>query len=551
MYQYDEVDHQVVRNRVLQFKNQMERYQNGAISEEAFLPLRLQNGLYIQKHAPMLRVAVPYGMLSSTQLRMLAQICREYDRDYCHITTRQNIQFNWVQLDDVPDILDRLASVEMHAIQTSGNCIRNTTSDPLAGVVKEEIADPRPYCEIIRQWSTLHPEFAFLPRKFKIAVIGSAEDRASIRLHDIGLQLVRSEAGLLGFKVWTGGGLGRTPMLASLIREFLPQEQLLGYLKAILRVYNRYGRRDNKYKARIKILVNSLGADEFTRQVEQEFERNHSAEAQLSWEEIDFARSFFIAPQYAKLDEEDQVLHVDPSQDYRRWLERNVRRHKVDGYRIVTLSLKYRGAAPGDITTAQLENIADLAERYSFGEVRTTQQQNIVLTDVRSDDLHELWLALQRLELDTPTVGTLIDTVCCPGADFCNLANARSLPVNTAIQQRFEDLNRLYDLGDLSLRISGCINACAHHHIANIGVLGVDKNGEEFYQITLGGEAGKQSAIGKVLGPSLPMDRVAPAVERIVDVYVENRFSNAESFGEVYQRLGKAPFKERVYATDY
>ena len=551
MYQYDEVDHQVVRNRVLQFKNQMERYQNGAISEEAFLPLRLQNGLYIQKHAPMLRVAVPYGMLSSVQLRMLAQICREYDRDYCHITTRQNIQFNWVQLDDVPDILDRLASVEMHAIQTSGNCIRNTTSDPLAGVVKEEIADPRPYCEIIRQWSTLHPEFAFLPRKFKIAVIGSAEDRASIRLHDIGLQLVRSEAGLLGFKVWTGGGLGRTPMLASLIREFLPQEQLLGYLKAILRVYNRYGRRDNKYKARIKILVNSLGADEFTRQVEQEFERNHSADSQLSQEEIDYARSFFIAPEYAKLDADEQVLQVEPSQEYRRWLERNVRQHKIDGYRIVTLSLKYRGAAPGDITTAQLENIADLAERYSFGEVRTTQQQNIVLTDVRSDDLYELWLALQRLELDTPTVGTLIDTVCCPGADFCNLANARSLPVNTAIQQRFEDLNRLYDLGDLSLRISGCINACAHHHIANIGVLGVDKNGEEFYQITLGGEAGKQSAIGKVLGSSLPMDRVAPAVERIVDVYVENRFNNAESFGEVYQRLGKAPFKERVYATDY
>lgn len=551
MYQYDEVDHQVVRNRVLQFKNQMERYQSGAISEEAFLPLRLQNGLYIQKHAPMLRVAVPYGMLSSVQLRMLAQICREYDRDYCHITTRQNIQFNWVQLDDVPDILDRLASFEMHAIQTSGNCIRNTTSDPLAGVVKEEIADPRPYCEIIRQWSTLHPEFAFLPRKFKIAVIGSAEDRASIRLHDIGLQLVRSEAGLLGFKVWTGGGLGRTPMLASLIREFLPQEQLLGYLKAILRVYNRYGRRDNKYKARIKILVNSLGADEFTGQVEQEFERNHSAEAQLSWEEIDYARSFFTAPEYAKLDADEQVLQVEPSQEYRRWLERNVRQHKIDGYRIVTLSLKYRGAAPGDITAAQLENIADLAERYSFGEVRTTQQQNIVLTDVRSDDLYELWLALQRLELDTPTVGTLIDTVCCPGADFCNLANARSLPVNTAIQQRFEDLNRLYDLGDLSLRISGCINACAHHHIANIGVLGVDKNGEEFYQITLGGEAGKQSAIGKVLGPSLPMDRVAPAVERIVDVYVEKRFNNAESFGEVYQRLGKAPFKERVYATDY
>ncbi|MCO4758085.1 MAG: nitrite/sulfite reductase [Oceanospirillaceae bacterium] len=550
MYQYDELDHQVVQNRVLQFRHQMERYLNGDISEEAFLPLRLQNGLYVQKHAPMLRVAVPYGMLSSTQLRMMAKICKDYDRNYCHITTRQNVQFNWVKLTDVPDILDELASAEMHAIQTSGNCIRNTTSDPLAGVVDDEVADPRPYCEIIRQWSTLHPEFAFLPRKFKIAVIGAEEDRASIRLHDIGLRLVRSDSGELGFNVWAGGGLGRTPMLGSLIREFLPQTQLLGYLKAILRVYNRYGRRDNKYKARIKILVSSLGTEEFTRQVEQEFARNYAADPQLSDEEIQYAQSFFTAPDYETFaTDSDLPVPISAPEAYHRWLERNVRPHKQHGYRIVTLSLKYFGQAPGDITTGQLESIAELADRYSFGEVRTTQQQNIVLTDVKRTDLFNLWHEINRLNLATPTVGTLVDTVCCPGGDFCNLANARSLSVNTAIQQRFEDLGRLYALGDLSLRISGCINACAHHHIANIGILGVDKNGQEFYQITLGGQTGKQSDIGKVLGPSLPHDKVAPAVERIIEVYVEARSSTTETFTTTYQRLGKAPFKERVYAT--
>ncbi len=550
MYQYDELDHQVVQNRVLQFRHQMERYLNGDISEEAFLPLRLQNGLYVQKHAPMLRVAVPYGMLSSTQLRMMAKICKDYDRNYCHITTRQNVQFNWVKLTDVPDILDELASAEMHAIQTSGNCIRNTTSDPLAGVVDDEEADPRPYCEIIRQWSTLHPEFAFLPRKFKIAVIGAEEDRASIRLHDIGLRLVRSDSGELGFNVWAGGGLGRTPMLGSLIREFLPQTQLLGYLKAILRVYNRYGRRDNKYKARIKILVSSLGTEEFTRQVEQEFARNYAADPQLSDEEIQYAQSFFTAPDYETFaTDSDLPVPISAPEAYHRWLERNVRPHKQHGYRIVTLSLKYFGQAPGDITTGQLESIAELADRYSFGEVRTTQQQNIVLTDVKRTDLFNLWHEINRLNLATPTVGTLVDTVCCPGGDFCNLANARSLSVNAAIQQRFEDLDRLYALGDLSLRISGCINACAHHHIANIGILGVDKNGQEFYQITLGGQTGKQSDIGKVLGPSLPHDKVAPAVERIIEVYVEARSSATETFTTTYQRLGKAPFKERVYAT--
>ncbi len=550
MYQYDDLDREVVRNRVIQFKGQMDRFLSGELSEEAFLPLRLQNGLYVQKHAPMLRVAIPYGMLSSDQLRALATICQEYDRGYCHITTRQNVQFNWVALNEVPAILAQLERVEMHAIQTSGNCIRNTTSDPLAGVACDEVIDPRPYCEIIRQWSSLHPEFAFLPRKFKIAVIGAEEDRASIRLHDIGLKVVRSEEGELGFQVWTGGGLGRTPMLASLIRNFLPQRYLLGYLKAILRVYNQYGRRDNKYKARIKILVSALGSKQFTAQVEQEFERNFHIDPQLSDEEIGYARSFFSSPSYQILSDDMEPIDQYPIA-YQQWLARNVRPHKVSGYRIVTLSLKHISQAPGDITTEQLRHIATLADRYSFGEVRTTQQQNIVLADVRCSDLYELWLESEPKQLVTPTVGTLSDTVCCPGGDFCGLANARSLPVNTAIQQRFSDLKKVYGLGDISLRISGCINACAHHHIANIGILGIDKKGEEFYQITLGGKTGYESAIGKVLGPSLPLEKIAPAIDKIIQVYVAQRVDEGETFSSTYERLGKGPFKEAVYATDY
>ncbi|WP_432472904.1 nitrite/sulfite reductase [Amphritea sp. HPY] len=552
MYQYDELDRQVVDNRVRQFRGQMERFLAGKLTEEAFLPLRLQNGLYIQKHAPMLRIAVPYGMLSSTQLRQIANITEQYDRGYCHITTRQNIQFNWVDMTAVPDILSQLAQVEMHAIQTSGNCIRNTTSDPLAGVAADETEDPRPYCEIIRQWSALHPEFAFLPRKFKIAVIGSENDRASIQLHDIGLQLIKNSIGETGFRVWVGGGLGRTPMLASRIKEFLPESQLLGYLKAILRVYNRYGRRDNKYKARIKILVNSLGAAEFANQVEQEFCINYDKDQKLTEQEFEYARSFFSAPEYKALaPEENSDLNCSLQPQYDRWLKRNVQPHRKPGYAIVTLSLKYRGKAPGDITTAQLRRIAELAERYSFGEVRTTQQQNIVLADVKKQDLYDLWLEATSMELATPTVGTLSDTVCCPGGDFCALANARSLPINSAIQQRFDDLDYLYDLGDLSLRISGCINACAHHHIANIGILGVEKNGQEYYQITLGGESGSASAIGKVLGPSLPMAKVTDAVENIVLLYLAQRLSEDESFSTAYQRIGKAAFKDKVYATNH
>ena len=551
MYQYDELDRQVVNNRVQQFRGQMTRYLAGELSEEAFLPLRLQNGLYVQKHAPMLRIAVPYGMMSVQQLRKVADICDRYDRGYCHITTRQNIQFNWVQMEQVPEILDELASVEMHAIQTSGNCIRNTTSDPLAGVAADEQTDPRPYCEIIRQWSSLHPEFAFLPRKFKIAVIGAAEDRASIQLHDVGLQLVQNEQGETGFKVWIGGGLGRTPMLATLINEFLPRAHLLGYLKAVLRVYNRYGRRDNKYKARIKILVNSLGAAAFREQVDAEFLRTNAEEHWLTEAELDYARSFFTAPAYKQLD--DTVSYgaeADGNRAFQQWLQRNVREHRVNGYAVVTLSLKYQGTAPGDISSEQLRRVADLAERFSFAEVRNTQQQNIVLADVQRAELYSLWLEASRLELAAPTIGTLSDVVCCPGGDFCGLANARSLPINQAIQQRFDDLDYLYDLGDLSLRISGCINACAHHHIANIGILGVDKKGEEFYQLTLGGEVGEVSRIGKVLGPSLPLDKVADALESILDVYVEERHSE-ETFSSTYMRLGKEPFKERVYATGH
>jgi len=551
MYQYDEFDQQVVADRVAQFRDQMARYLDGKLSEEAFLPLRLQNGLYIQKHAPMLRVAIPYGMLSSAQLRKLADIAEHYDRGYCHITTRQNVQFNWVELERVPDILEALAGVEMHAIQTSGNCIRNTTSDPLAGVASEEVTDPRPYCEIIRQWSTMHPEFAFLPRKFKMAVIGADYDRASIHLHDIGLQLVKGDDGAIGFKVWVGGGLGRTPMLASLVREFLPEGELLAYLKAILRVYNRHGRRDNKYKARIKILVSALGVEEFSRQVEQEYQQTHSADLVLSDEEIAYARSFFTAPDYQLIDsastgEQLASLRLE-SPEFSRWLNRNVQPHKQPGYAVVSLSLKSVGKAPGDITDTQLRQVAELADQYSFGEARTTQQQNIVLADVRQQDLFELWHKATEFGLAEPTVGTLSDIVCCPGGDFCGLANARSLPISSAIQQRFDDLDYLYDLGDVSLRISGCINACAHHHIANIGILGIDRKGEEFYQITLGGEVGAKSQVGKVLGPSMAMDKVPGAIEDILQIYLEQRVAPEESFIDAYHRIGKQTFKEQVY----
>ena len=552
MYKYNQQDQQIVDERVEQYRGQTQRYLAGEISEEEFLPLRLQNGLYVQRLAPMLRIAVPYGLLSSTQVRKLASISRQYDKGYVHFTTRQNIQLNWPVLEEVPDILAELASVEMHAIQTSGNCIRNTTTDQFAGVAQDEIEDPRPWCEIIRQWSTLHPEFAFLPRKFKIAVCGSEEDRAAFLLHDIGLQLVKNDQGETGFQVYVGGGLGRTPVIASSIREFLPKEHLLTYLDAILRVYNRYGNRDNKYKARIKILVRAWTPEVFAERVEAEWAHLKDSPATLGGSEIERVKRFFTLPSYKALDpiDADARLAALASENtgFSRWLQRNVRPQKQPGYASVSLSLKPAGVAPGDVTDRQLEIIADLADRFSFGEIRSTHNQNIVLADVAKDDLFELWEQATASGLATPNVGTITDMICCPGGDYCSLANAKSIPVAEAIQRKFDDLDYVYDLGDLELNISGCMNACGHHHIGHIGILGVDKKGEEWYQIQLGGSANKDAALGKVLGPSLSRDAVTDSIEKLLDVYVENRLEG-EAFLGTYQRIGLEKFKQRVYGT--
>ncbi|MGB2042071.1 MAG: nitrite/sulfite reductase, partial [Porticoccaceae bacterium] len=545
MYKYNQQDQQIVDERVEQYRGQTQRYLAGEISEEEFLPLRLQNGLYVQRLAPMLRIAVPYGLLSSTQVRKLASISRQYDKGYVHFTTRQNIQLNWPVLEEVPDILAELASVEMHAIQTSGNCIRNTTTDQFAGVAQDEIEDPRPWCEIIRQWSTLHPEFAFLPRKFKIAVCGSEEDRAAFLLHDIGLQLVKNDQGETGFQVYVGGGLGRTPVIASSIREFLPKEHLLTYLDAILRVYNRYGNRDNKYKARIKILVRAWTPEVFAERVEAEWAHLKDSPATLDGSEIERVKRFFTLPSYKALDpiDADARLAALASENtgFSRWLQRNVRPQKQPGYASVSLSLKPAGVAPGDVTDRQLEIIADLADRFSFGEIRSTHNQNIVLADVAKDDLFELWEQATASGLATPNVGTITDMICCPGGDYCSLANAKSIPVAEAIQRKFDDLDYVYDLGDLELNISGCMNACGHHHIGHIGILGVDKKGEEWYQIQLGGSANKDAALGKVLGPSLSRDAVTDSIEKLLDVYVENRLEG-EAFLGTYQRIGLEKF---------
>ena len=552
MYKYDQYDQKLVDERVEQYRDQTQRYLAGEISEEQFLPLRLQNGLYVQRLAPMLRIAVPYGLLSSKQVRKLAHISRRYDKGYVHFTTRQNIQLNWPQLEEVPDILAELASVEMHAIQTSGNCIRNTTTDQFAGVANDEIEDPRPWCEIIRQWSTLHPEFAFLPRKFKIAVCGSEEDRAAFLLHDIGLQLVVNDQGETGFQVYVGGGLGRTPVIASLIREFLPKEHLLTYLDAILRVYNRYGNRDNKYKARIKILVRAWTPEVFAQRVESEWAHLKDGPATLNGSEIERVKGFFTLPDYRSIDQtsvDSQVaaLAAD-NRAFSRWLDRNVRAQKQPGYASVSLSLKPAGVAPGDVTDQQLEIIADLAGRFSFGEIRSTHNQNVVLADVAKDELFELWQLAKAAGLATPNIGTINDMICCPGGDYCSLANAKSIPVAEAIQRKFDDLDYVYDLGNLELNISGCMNACGHHHIGHIGILGVDKKGEEWYQIQLGGSANKDAALGKVLGPSLSRDAVTDSIEKLLDVYVENRLEG-EAFLGTYQRIGIEKFKQRVYGT--
>ncbi|MGX4675587.1 nitrite/sulfite reductase [SAR92 clade bacterium H246] len=551
MYRYDQYDQTIVDERVAQYRDQTQRYLAGTISEEEFLPLRLQNGLYVQRLAPMLRIAVPYGLLSSQQIRKLAHISRKYDKGYVHFTTRQNIQLNWPQLEEVPDILAELASVEMHAIQTSGNCIRNTTTDQYAGVAADEIEDPRPWCEIIRQWSTLHPEFAFLPRKFKIAVCGSEEDRAAFLLHDIGIQLVTNDKGESGFHIFVGGGLGRTPVIASSIREFLPREHLLTYLDAILRVYNRYGNRDNKYKARIKILVRAWTAEVFAERVESEWAHLKDGPATLTGDEIERMKSFFTMPDYKTVDAQalDSELQQTAGQNkaFARWLERNTRTQKQAGYRSVSLSLKPAGVAPGDVTDQQLETIADLADRFSFGELRSTHNQNIVLTDVLVCELFELWELARAAGLATPNIGTINDMICCPGGDYCSLANAKSIPVAEAIQRKFDDLDYVYDLGDLELNISGCMNACGHHHIGHIGILGVDKKGEEWYQIQIGGSASKDAALAKVLGPSLSREAVTDSIEKLLDVYVENRLEG-ETFLAAYQRIGIDKFKERVYA---
>jgi sulfite reductase (NADPH) hemoprotein beta-component len=551
MYRYDNYDHKIVNERVEQFRDQTQRYLAGEIADEEFLPLRLQNGLYVQRLAPMLRIAVPYGMLSSVQVRKLAHISRVYDKGYVHFTTRQNVQLNWPALEEVPDILAELAEVEMHAIQTSGNCIRNTTTDQFAGVAKDEIEDPRPWCEIIRQWSTLHPEFAFLPRKFKIAVCGSEEDRAAFLLHDIGLQLVKNDAGELGFEVFVGGGLGRTPIISSSIRKFLPTKHLLSYLDAILRVYNRYGNRDNKYKARIKILVKAWTPEVFAQRVEAEWEHIKDGPSTLTEAELSRVKSFFPLPQYQEVNaaESTSALSAISAENtaFSRWLDRNTQMQKQAGYRSVTLSLKPAGVAPGDVTDKQLETIADLADRYSFSELRATHNQNVVLTDVIESDLFSLWQQAKESGLATPNIGTINDMICCPGGDYCSLANAKSIPVAEAIQRKFSDLDYVYDLGDLELNISGCMNACGHHHIGHIGILGVDKKGKEWYQIQLGGSANQNASLGKVLGPSLSRDQITDGIEKLLDVYVENRIAD-ESFLHTYQRIGIDKFKERVYA---
>jgi sulfite reductase (NADPH) hemoprotein beta-component len=553
MYRYDNYDQKIVDERVEQFRDQTKRYLDGKIAEEEFLPLRLQNGLYVQRLAPMLRIAIPYGMLSSKQVRKLAHIARVYDKGYVHFTTRQNIQLNWPALEEVPDILAELASVEMHAIQTSGNCIRNTTTDQFAGVAVDEIEDPRPWCELIRQWSTIHPEFAFLPRKFKIAVCGSQEDRAAFLLHDIGLQLVKNEQGELGFEVFVGGGLGRTPIIGSSIRKFLPKQHLLSYLDAIVRVYNRYGNRDNKYKARIKILVKAWTPEVFAQRVEEEWTKIKDGPSTLTDNEIARVKGFFTAPDYQSIESDTatQLLEAQAGENnaFSRWLDRNTELQKQTGYYSVTLSLKPAGVAPGDVTDTQLETIADLADQYAFGELRATHNQNVVLTDVLYSDLFKLWQQAKKSGLATPTIGTINDMICCPGGDYCSLANAKSIPVAEAIQRKFSDLDYVYDLGDLELNISGCMNACGHHHIGHIGILGVDKKGKEWYQIQLGGSANKNAALGKVLGPSLSRDEITDGIEKLLDVYVENRIAD-ESFLHTYQRIGIEKFKERVYASD-
>ena len=549
MYRYDAFDQRVIDERVRQFRDQTRRFLAGELTEDEFRPLRLQNGLYIQKHAPMFRISIPYGMLSTRQLRKLAEVARRFDRGYAHFTTRQNVQLNWPALPDVPDILAELATVQMHAIQTSGNCIRNITSDHFAGVSGDEVVDPRPYCELVRQWATFHPEFAYLPRKFKIAITGATSDRAAVLVHDIGLQAVRNDDGEVGFRVIVGGGLGRTPIIGHVIREFLPRAEILNYLDAILRVYNRFGRRDNKYKARIKILVKERTPAQFAADVEAEYAHDAGSSGTVPDAEIERLAAFFAPPAYLALPSEDAGYRaaIADNRAFANWVKRNVHPHRMPGYAIVTLSLKRTGVPPGDATSEQMDAVADLADHYSFGELSVSHEQNLIFRDVRQADLFALWGALKSLGFATPNIGLLTDIVCCPGGDFCSLANAKSIPIAQAIQQRFDDLDYLHDIGELDLNISGCMNACGHHHVGHIGILGVDKQGSEWYQVSIGGSQGNDAALGKVIGPSFAAVEMPDVVERLIDTYIANRHDD-ERFVDTVQRLGIEPFKERVYA---
>ena len=551
MYKYDVYDHQIVDERVAQYRDQVRRRLSDELTEDEFRPLRLQNGLYMQIHAYMLRIAVPYGMLSSAQMRMFAHIARKYDRGYGHFTTRQNLQFNWIKLEETPDILADLATVEMHGIQTSGNCIRNITSDEYAGVAADEIIDPRPYAEILRQWSTFHPEFAYLPRKFKIAINGATEDRAAIAVHDIGLSVLKNEQGEIGFRVLVGGGTARTPIIGSEIRDFLPWQHVLTYIESIMRVYNQYGRRDNMYKSRIKILVKAVGIEEFRRQVEADWADIKNGPGTLTVEELNRVAAYFTAPAYETLPANDSgvVLYKTENKAFANWLQRNVKPHKIPGYAAVVLSLKKTGIAPGDASAEQMDVVADMADRFSFGELRVTHKQNLVLADVKQSDLVSLWKESAEHGMASPNIGLLTDIICCPGADFCTLAFARSIPLAKMIAERFDNLDFLHDIGEIELNISGCVNACGHNHVGHIGVIGVDKkDGGEWYQVSVGGAQGNDAAIGKIIGPSFSFQQMPEVINRLLQVYVRERFEE-ELFIDTVRRIGMTPFKEFVYAT--
>ena len=550
MYQYNEIDQTLVDERVAQFRWQTEQFLKGELSEDRYRALRLRNGIYIQTHAPMLRVAIPYGLLNAKQIRKLAHIARTYDKSYCHFTTRQNVQFNWPKLEQTPDILAELATVQMHAIQTSGNCMRNTTSDHLAGVCVDEIEDPRPYCEIIRQWTTLHPEFDYLPRKFKIAVSGAVHDRAATQFHDVGVHLVKNDAGEVGFRILAGGGLGRTPIIGKVIRPYLEKQHLLSYLEAVLRIYNLFGRRDNKYKARIKILLKESGVAKFTKLVEQEWQLIKEGR-ELTAERIEEIKAYFVPPAYQANAADDKSFAEQQASNkaFVTWVKYNTAAHKIAGYKAVFLSLKAPDMPPGDVTDTQLDAIADLADRYSFGETRTTHRQNLIFADVNQADLFALWKQLDVLNLATPNIGTATDIICCPGLDFCSLANASSIDVTKEINDALDDMDYVHDIGELKINFSGCMNGCAHQSVGHIGILGVDKKGKEWYQITLGGSSDNEAAIGERLGPAVAKSEVTQTIVTILDVYIQQRLEE-ESFLDTVKRVGISPFQEKVYANN-